>query len=402
MRLCALSSGTLSCDRTLAMDLPSGNDKPLFTPGPLTTSKTVKEAMLTDLGSRDSAFIGAVREIREGLLALAGVSQERGWEAVLMQGSGTFCVESVLSSSLPRDGALLVARNGAYGARIATIARYHGVSVVEVVCGEGSPVDPAEVEAAVREHPELTHLAVVHCETTSGVLNPVEEVGAIARAHGLTYFVDSMSAFGAVPIDLEACHVDFLVSSANKCIEGVPGFGFALCRRADLGACEGRARSLSLDLYAQWAGLEKDGQFRFTPPTHALLAFHRALKELEDEGGVSGRQARYQANHARVLEGIKALGLSAYVPEEDQCWIITSVRYPECEAFCFEELYGRLNERGFVIYPGKVTDADCFRIGNIGRLFESDMDGLLAALGEVLGEMGVREVPLPRAGDDLP
>ena len=374
------------------MDRPSGNDKPLFTPGPLTTSATVKEAMLTDLGSRDTAFIGAVREIREGLLALAGASQERGWEAVLMQGSGTFCVESVLSSSLPKDGALLVARNGAYGARIATIARCHGVPVVEVVCGEGSPVDPAAVEAAVREHPELTHLAVVHCETTSGVLNPVEEVGAIARAHGLTYFVDSMSAFGAVPIDLEACHVDFLVSSANKCIEGVPGFGFALCRRAALDACEGRARSLSLDLYAQWAGLEKDGQFRFTPPTHALLAFHRALQELEGEGGVSGRQARYQANHARILEGIKALGLSAYVPEEDQCWIITSVRYPESEAFSFEELYSRLNERGFVIYPGKVTDADCFRIGNIGRLFESDMDGLLAALGEVLGEMGVVEV----------
>lgn len=374
------------------MDRPSGNDKPLFTPGPLTTSATVKEAMLTDLGSRDTAFIGAVREIREGLLALAGVSQERGWESVLMQGSGTFCVESVLSSSLPRDGALLVARNGAYGARIATIARCHGVPVVEVVCGEGSPVDPAAVEAAVREHPELTHLAVVHCETTSGVLNPVEEVGAIARAHGLTYFVDSMSAFGAVPIDLEACHVDFLVSSANKCIEGVPGFGFALCRRAALDACEGRARSLSLDLYAQWAGLEKDGQFRFTPPTHALLAFHRALQELESEGGVSGRQARYQANHARILEGIKALGLSAYVPEEDQCWIITSVRYPESETFSFEELYSRLNERGFVIYPGKVTDADCFRIGNIGRLFESDMDGLLAALGEVLGEMGVVEV----------
>ena len=373
------------------MDRPSGQDKPLFTPGPLTTSATVKEAMLSDLGSRDTAFIGAVREIRAGLLLLAGVSQESGWEAVLMQGSGTFSVESVLSSSLPEDGALLVARNGAYGARIASIARCHGVPVVEVVASEGEPVDPAAVEAAIREHPELTHLAVVHCETTSGVLNPVEEVGAIAHAHGLTYFVDSMSAFGAVPIDLEACHVDFLVSSANKCIEGVPGFGFALCRRAALDACEGRARSVSLDLYAQWAGLEANGQFRFTPPTHSLLAFHRALRELDEEGGVAGRQARYQVNHARILDGIKALGLSPYVPEEHQCWIITSVRYPESEAFSFEELYDRLNERGYVIYPGKVTDADCFRIGNIGRLFEEDMDALLVALGEVLREMGVEE-----------
>jgi len=373
------------------MDRPSGKDKPLFTPGPLTTSATVKEAMLSDLGSRDTAFIGAVSEIRAGLLQLAGVSQESGWEAVLMQGSGTFSVESVLSSSLPEDGALLVARNGAYGARIASIARCHGVPVVEVVAGEGEPVDPAAVEEAIREHPELTHLAVVHCETTSGVLNPVEELGAVAQAHGLTYFVDSMSAFGAVPIDLEACHVDFLVSSANKCIEGVPGFGFALCRRAALDACEGRARSVSLDLYAQWAGLEANGQFRFTPPTHALLAFHRALRELDEEGGVAGRQARYQANHARILDGIKALGLSPYVPEEHQCWIITSVRYPESEAFSFEELYDRLNERGYVIYPGKVTDADCFRIGNIGRLFGEDMDALLVALGEVLREMGVEE-----------
>jgi 2-aminoethylphosphonate-pyruvate transaminase len=192
-----------------------------------------------------------------------------------------------------------------------------------------------------------------------------------------------------VPIDLEACHVDFLVSSANKCIEGVPGFGFALCRRSALEACEGRARSVSLDLYAQWVGLEKNGQFRFTPPTHALLAFHRALSELHEEGGVAGRQARYQANHARILSGIEELGLIPYVPKEHQCWIITSVRYPESEAFSFDGLYDRLNERGFVIYPGKVTDADCFRIGNIGRLFEEDMDALLVALRETLDEMGV-------------
>jgi len=371
------------------MDRPSGKDKPLFTPGPLTTSATVKEAMLSDLGSRDTAFIGAVREIRSGLLGVAGVSQEGGWEAVLMQGSGTFSVESVLTSSLPRDGALLVARNGAYGSRIGTIARCLGVPVVEVVTGEGEPIDPAAVEATLAEHPEVTHLAIVHCETTSGVLNPVQEVGAIAHERGVTYFVDSMSAFGAVPIDLEACHVDFLVSSANKCIEGVPGFGFALCRRAALDACEGRARSVSLDLYAQWAGLEKNGQFRFTPPTHALLAFHRALLELDEEGGVAGRQARYQANHARILSGIKELGLVPYVPEEHQCWIITSVRYPESEAFSFDGLYDRLNERGYVIYPGKVTDADCFRIGNIGRLFEEDMDALLVALRETLEEMDV-------------
>ncbi len=381
------------------MDSPSGKDKPLFTPGPLTTSATVKEAMLSDLGSRDTAFIQTVAEIRSGLLSLAGVSQGDGWEAVLMQGSGTFSVESVLSSSIPADGALLVARNGAYGERISTIARCHGVGVVEVVAGEGEPVDPAVVEAALEAHPEVTHLAIVHCETTSGVLNPVEEVGALAAVRGVTYFVDSMSAFGAVPIDLEACHVDFLVSSANKCIEGVPGFGFALCRRQALDSCEGRARSLSLDLHAQWKGLESNGQFRFTPPTHALLAFRRALTELEEEGGVAGRQARYQANHAIILAGIKELGLVPYVPEEHQCWIITSVRFPDDPGFSFEVFYDRLNERGFVIYPGKVTDADCFRIGNIGRLFPEDMKSLLTATREVLEEMNIA---LPAGAGDTP
>lgn len=371
------------------MDRPSGSDKPLFTPGPLTTSATVKEAMLSDIGSRDSAFIQTVAEIRDGLLCLAGVAQDGGWEVVLMQGSGTFTVEAVVSSSIPADGALLVARNGAYGARIATIARCHGIPVVEITCGEGAPVDPAAVDAALAEHAEITHLAVVHCETTAGVLNPVAEIGAVAKARGVTYIVDSMSAFGAVPIDLETCHVDFMVSSANKCIEGVPGFGFALCRRTALDTCEGRARSLSLDLHAQWKGLEANGQFRFTPPTHALLAFRRALTELEEEGGVSGRQARYQENHAAVLAGIRALGLEPYVPESDQCWIITSVRYPESAAFSFEALYEGLNERGFVIYPGKVTDGDCFRIGNIGRLFSEDMDALIVALRATLAEMGV-------------
>ncbi|MDP6538234.1 MAG: 2-aminoethylphosphonate--pyruvate transaminase [Planctomycetota bacterium] len=362
-------------------------DKPLFTPGPLTTSEGVKRAMLRDVGSRDSAFIDTIARIRTGLLELAGVSQADGWEAVLMQGSGTFGIEAVISSALPAEGALLVARNGAYGARIAAIAAVHGIEVVDVAGPENRPCDPAEIERALAASPHVTHVALVHCETTTGIFNPVAEVGAAARRHGARLILDSMSAFGSVELDLAACAVDFLVSSANKCIEGVPGFSFALARGDAIAESEGRARTFSLDLFAQWRGLERDGQFRFTPPTHAILAFEQALAELAAEGGVAGRGERYHRNRDRLVEGMRALGFREYLPDALQGHVITSFRYPEGDRFDFEEFYDRLNARGFVIYPGKVTDAECFRIGSIGRLFEADVDGLLAAIEAVLGEM---------------
>jgi 2-aminoethylphosphonate-pyruvate transaminase len=287
--------------------LPTAHDKPLFTPGPLTTSRTVKQAMLRDLGSRDHEFMNVVHEIREELLALGGVSRQSGYEAILLQGSGTYGIEAVISSVIPRDGKLLLLVNGAYGERMATIAEVHGVSATVVRFAENEVTAPSAVESALRADAAITHVAVVHCETTTGILNPIEEIGALVRAQRRTFFVDSMSAFGGVPVDLARCHIDYLVSSANKCIEGVPGFSFALCRREDLVATAGRARTLSLDLLAQWKGLEAKGQFRFTPPTHALLAFHQALRELAAEGGVAGRAARYRANYETLIAGAAAL-----------------------------------------------------------------------------------------------
>ncbi len=369
--------------------LPSAGDKPLFTPGPLTTSRTVKQSMLRDLGSRDAEFIDTVRRVRESLLRVAGVSRDAGWEAVLMQGSGTFGIEAVISSVVPRDGKLLVVINGAYGERIARIASVHGIETVALRCAEDTTPRRADVEAALRKNDGVTDVAIVHCETTTGILNPVESIGEAVREHGVTYHVDSMSAFGALPLDLDAAGVDYLVSSANKCIEGVPGFSFVICRRQALLASEGRARTLSLDLLAQWRGLEANGQFRFTPPTHAILAFERALAELEAEGGVAARGARYAANQRCLVGGMRALGFREYLAPELQGPIITSFRYPEDPRFDFEDFYARLNERGFVIYPGKVSDADCFRIGSIGRLFESDVRALLAAIGATLADMGV-------------
>ncbi|MBI3880706.1 MAG: 2-aminoethylphosphonate--pyruvate transaminase [Verrucomicrobia bacterium] len=369
-------------------------DKLLFTPGPLTTSLTVKQAMLRDLGSRDEEFIAMVRSIRERLLAVAGVSQTDGFEAIPMQGSGTFGVESVISSVIPADGKLLALVNGAYGERIVQMAMRLKIPVVPMRCAENETHDLDALRHALKADGRITHVVVVHCETTTGVLNPIAAIGRIVSKAGRSFIVDAMSSFGAIPAEMKTAGVDFLISSANKCIEGVPGFAIVIAGRAALLTSRGSARSLSLDLLAQWEGLEKTGQFRYTPPTHALLAFDQALKELDAEGGVAGRAKRYQANHTVIARGMAELGFRAYVPAEKQAPIITAFHYPAHAQFSFEDFYRRLSDKGFVIYPGKLTKVDCFRIGNIGRLYEKDMEALLVAIRGVLGEMNV---PVPVA-----
>ena len=371
------------------MGTPVQKDKLLFTPGPLTTSATVKEAMLRDLGSRDEAFLETVREVRERLPGLYGLSKASGWEAIPLQGSGTFAVEAAVSSVVPRGGKLLALVNGAYGERIVRMAAVHGIACEVLRADEDRPIDPLAVRAVLAKERALTHVALVHVETTSGVLNPLRAIGTGVHAAGRVFFVDAMSSFGALPVEFEASGVDFLAASANKCLEGVPGLAFVIARRSALEGIEGRARTLALDVLAQWRGLEKDGQFRFTPPTHALLALRQALLELEQEGGVAGRGTRYRANHERLRAGMEALGFRAYVPARASSPIISTFLYPEHPRFDFADFYRRLSARGFLIYPGKLTQADCFRLGNIGRLFTGDIDALLAAVPLVLREMGV-------------
>jgi len=377
-------------DDTLAVANPvDAPESLLFTPGPLTTSSTVKDAMTRDVGSRDTDFIAMVADIRRRLLSLAGVDAATH-TAVLMQGSGTFSLEAVLSSTVPHDGKLLVVVNGAYGRRIVTMAGVLAIPTVVLDVAENRTPRPVDVEAILCDDPDISHVSVTHCETTTGIINPVIEIGEIVHRHGRCYFVDAMSSFGAVPLNVDHAQIDYLVSSANKCIEGVPGFAFVIARVDALESTAGFARSLSLDLHAQYVGLEANGQFRFTPPTHALRAFHRALHELDAEGGIDGRAERYRANHEVLVAGTRRLGLDEYLDEADQGNIITSFRYPDHDGFEFDRLYEGLRSRGFVIYPGKVTDADCFRIGTIGRIFPDDVERLLVAIEEVFTEMGVR------------
>ncbi len=375
---------------TDSLSIPQARDKLLFTPGPLTTSLSVKQAMLHDAGSWHFEFNGVVARIREGLLKLAGLSRDSGWEAILMQGSGTFGVEAVFQTCVPPNGKVAVLANGAYGERLAVMLLLARIDHVVLRSPENRPTDPAELENLLGRDTAITHVAVVHCETTTGILNPIAQLGRIAKARNKIFVVDAMSSFAGMPIDFEGCGIDYLISSANKCVEGVPGFSFVLCRSDALKTCEGFARSLSLDLLAQLKGFEKNGQFRYTPPTHAILAFDQALRELDLENGISGRGRRYAQNHEVLLRQMGRLGFRPYLDPRVQSHIITAFITPEDEHFSFETFYRKLSERGFIIYPGKLTQVDTFRIGTIGRIFPADLEQLAHAAGLVLEEMGCK------------
>ncbi len=367
----------------------SQKDKLLFTPGPLTTSPTVKEAMLHDLGSRDEAFIRIVADIREQLLELGQVSGNQGYEAILMQGSGTFGLEATIGSVVPKGGKLLVIINGAYGERILTIAQRLGIETESINVPENEIPGTEQLYKTLQNDKDITTVAVVQCETTSGIMNPVEEIGKVTDEFGHTFIVDAMSSFGGVPLDIGKAHIDYLISSSNKCLEGVPGFSFVIANRENLLASRGASRSISLDLLEQWEALEKSGQFRFTPPTHTLLAFYQALHELVEEGGIPARTKRYQQNHSTLVTGMRSLGFQEYIDPDLQGWIITSFLYPDDSNFRFDKFYEHLSEKGMVIYPGKLTEADCFRIGNIGHIASDDIKTLLEVIMEVLTEMRV-------------
>ena len=355
----------------------------LLTPGPLTTTETVKKAMMGDWCTWDDDYNqGIVQNIRARLVRLAA-SRPDDYTAVLLQGSGTYCVEATLGTAVRPTDHLLIAANGAYGQRMGTIARYYGLPHHVLSFGETSPVSPEAVGRYLDEHPETTHVALVHCETTTGILNPLEAVARTVKERGLTLIVDAMSSFGGVPLDLSALGVDFLVSSANKCVQGVPGFGFVLARRELLAGCKGVARSLSLDLYDQWHTMEQGcGKSRFTSPTHVVRACLQALVELEEEGGIAARHARYSANHRTLVRGMQRLGFRPLLPEELRSPVITSFLYPRAD-FDFPGLYRRLKERGFVIYPGKISQADTFRVGTIGDVHPADFERLAAVLAEL-------------------
>ncbi len=367
--------------------MPTRNEPLLLTPGPLTTSHETKAAMLRDWGSRDTDFIALNARVRERLVGLAG--GEGTHVCVPVQGSGTFAIEATVGTLLPRDGKMLVLVNGAYGQRIVRICEIMGRACTTIETPEDVPNDPSALDSALAADGGITHVAVIHCETTSGMLNPLAEVAAVTARHGRSLIIDAMSAFGAIPLDARETPFDALVASSNKCLEGVPGMGFAIIRERVLEKAAANAHSLSLDLHHQWKAMEGNGQWRFTPPTHVIAAFDQALTEHAAEGGVAGRGARYRRNCKVLIEGMRALGFATLLPDKLQAPIIVTFHTPADPNFDFKTFYDHLRNHGYTIYPGKLTVADSFRIGCIGRIDEDDMRGALAAIEDALGEMGV-------------
>jgi 2-aminoethylphosphonate-pyruvate transaminase len=361
----------------------------LLTPGPLTTSRSVKEAMLHDWGSRDAEFIRINREVLERLPEIAGGAGRL--VTVPMQGSGTFAVEAMLTTMVPPNGKVLVLINGAYGKRARRILEVARRAHVVHETPEDTPPDLATIDDRLTEDADITHVFAVHCETTSGIRNPLEGIGAVVQKHGRRLLIDAMSAFGALPLD-EDLGFDAVAASSNKCIEGVPGLGFVIASPAALSQCAGNATTLTLDLYDQWLNFEKTGQYRFTPPIHVIVAFHQALTEFFAEGGVAGRGARYAENGRILAEGMQALGFKLLLKPELQAPIIYTFHMPTDPRFDFQRFYGGLKAHGFVIYPGKLTVANSFRVGCIGRIGAAEMHGFLSAVRSVLGEFGMARV----------
>ncbi|MDA0997599.1 MAG: 2-aminoethylphosphonate--pyruvate transaminase [Proteobacteria bacterium] len=368
------------------MTTPTG-DPWLLTPGPLTTSAATKEAMLHDWGSRDAAFIEMNARVRRELLKI--VSAEATHVCVPLQGSGTFAVEATLGTLIPKTGKALILVNGAYGHRMAKILRYAGRTAIVQETPEDTPPDITQLTAALDADKTITHVLTVHCETTSGILNPIEKIAEAVATHGRSLIIDAMSAFGAIAIDSRKIKFDAVMASSNKCLEGVPGIGFALIRKSVLEKCEGNAHALSLDLYDQWKAMEGNGQWRFTPPTHVIAAFDAAIQAFVAEGGQPGRFKRYSENCRLLIGSMRQLGFETLLTDTLQAPIIVTFKMPADSKFVFESFYDKLKDKGYVIYPGKLTVAPSFRIGCIGDLGKTEIEAALAAIRDVLTEMGV-------------
>ena len=375
---------------------PSQGEPYLLTPGPLTTASKVKEAMLKDWGSWDGDFRALTESLRKKLLSILGPTNTK-YECVPIQGSGTYVVEAMLGTFVPRKGKLLVLANGAYGLRAAQIMEYLGRAFHLLDKGDYLPPRGKEIAKILSEDPGITHVLAIHCETSSGILNPLVEIANAVKANNRKLLIDSMSAFGAIPIDPKIIDFEAMVSSANKCIEGVPGFGFVFAKRSTLEEAKGNCHSLSLDLEAQWSAMEKSGQWRFTPPTHVLAAFLIALDIHTKEGGVEGRGQRYSKNRDVMVSGMRNLGFETLLDEKWLSPIIVTFFCPADSNFKFETFYEHLKKAGYIIYPGKLTVAESFRIGCIGHMDTKVMEGVVSAAKQALRHMGVESAAPPRA-----
>jgi 2-aminoethylphosphonate-pyruvate transaminase len=363
-------------------------DAILLTPGPLTTTLRTKLAMLRDWGSWDADFIRLTADLRARLLAVLYGAQTH--VVVPLQGSGTFSVEAAVATIVPRDGHLLVLDNGAYCKRLGRLATLMGRRTTIAQQAEDRAVSPAELDTQLAADPTITHVGFVHCETGTGVENPLAAVAEVCARHGRGLIVDAMSSFGALPIDAREVRFDALIAASGKCLEGVPGMGFVFLRKAILAECEGRSQSLAMDLYDQHVYMEKTGQWRFTPPTHVEAALVEALRQFDEEGGQPARLARYTDNCRALIDGMGALGFRPFLEPGLQAPVIVTFHAPDHPRYDFKTFYEAVKRRGFILYPGKLTQVETFRVGCIGAIGRNEMRQAVDAVRDALQEAGWR------------
>ena len=365
-------------------------DPILLTPGPLTTSLATKTAMLRDWGSWDASFNAVTARVRARLTAV--VNGEGTHVCVPMQGSGTFSVEAAVNTLVPRNGHLLVLINGAYGKRLAKLTEMMGRRLTVFETAEDVPTTASDVARKLDADPSITHVGLIHCETSTGILNPLAEIAEAVAQRGRRLIIDAMSSFGAIPIDASAVPFDALIAASGKCIEGPPGMGFVFARKSALEQCAGNSTSLSLDLYDQWAYMEKTTQWRYTPPTHVVVALDAALEQYLAAGGQPARLARYAANCETLIAGMKEMGFRPFLDSRIQAPIIVTFHAPADPRYAFKAFYDKVRDKGFILYPGKLTQVETFRVGCIGAIGPDEMRHAVNAVRDALADLGIRQI----------
>jgi 2-aminoethylphosphonate-pyruvate transaminase len=311
---------------------------------------------------------------------------------VPMQGSGTFSVEAAINTLVPRDGHLLVLINGAYGKRMARLTQMMGRKFSTFETADDVPTTAQDVNRLLTQDPSITHIGLIHCETSTGILNPLPEIADVVARHGRRLIVDAMSSYGALPIDARTTPFDALVAASGKCVEGPPGMGFVFVKKGVLEYCAGNSSSLALDLNDQWTYMEKTTQWRYTPPTHIVVALNAALDQFVAEGGQPARLERYAKNCSTLVAGLGELGFRPFLRPEVQAPVIVTFHAPDDPAYTFKEFYARVRDRGFILYPGKLTRVETFRVGCIGAIGPDEMRHAVHAIHDTLCEMGIRSV----------
>lgn len=357
-------------------------ERVLLTPGPLSISLKTREAMLKDWGSWDSDFNQITARVRERILGI--VNGHGSHECVPLQGSGTFSVEAAIGTLVPTGGHVLIPNNGAYCVRMTRICRILNRVVTQLDYAEDAAINAADIDEALRRDPSITHVALVYCETSAGILNPLDDIAKVVERHGKRLIVDAMSAFGALPIDAQKIRFDAVIAASGKCLEGPPGMGFVVLRKEALLECEGRSHSLALDLYDQWVYMQKTTQWRYTPPTHVVAALDAAIEQYLAAGGREARLKTYQQNCHQLITGMKRLGMKPFLPSEIQAPIIVTFHAPQSPNYQFKSFYEAVKAKGYILYPGKLTQLETFRVGCMGQLGADGMLGAINAIEEVV------------------